>query len=232
MEATLQFLQENLPILFAHRYWFLFLGSMIEGLNTMVLGGFLVSAGSVKLWPTFSIFVAGYIVNGYIWYAVGYFAGAKSLDKWGRSKEKSRKIIEKVEEYFHRYSGRAIVITKFTFSFTIATLIMAGSLKYNLRKFTLYNIIGSVGWVALTMFVGYFFGQSYRLFIDYLRNFTYFLVFLAGAIALIYIFKNLARSAFVRSLIFNEKMKEISEKFKDSFDKFLINGSDSDEEKK
>ena len=73
---------------------------------------------------------------------------------------------------------------------------MAGSLKYNLRKFALYNFIGSVGWVAMTLFIGYFFGQSYKFFIVYLRNFTYFLVFLGGAIAVIYAIKLFMKSAF------------------------------------
>ena len=148
MEAVLQFLETSFPVLIAHKYLFLFLGAMIEGLNTMVLGGFLVSVNSIKLLPTFLLFILAYTLNGYIWYTVGYFAGAKPIDKWGRKKEKSKRVIEKVEHYFTKYSGRAIVITKFTFSLTVATLIMAGSLKYSLKKFTLYNFVGSIGWVA------------------------------------------------------------------------------------
>src|SRR3989338_9357614 len=156
----------------------------------MVLGGFLVSVGTVKLLPIFSIFTIGYILNGYLWYTIGYFAGAKPIDKWARKDKKGRQIVEKVEEYFHKYSGRAIIFTKFTFSLTIATLIMAGSLKYNLKKFSLYNFIGSVGWVSLTLFIGYFFGQSYKFFFSYIKGFTYILLFLGAAIALVYIVKS------------------------------------------
>src|SRR3989338_11321263 len=114
-------------------------------MNTIILSGFLASIGSVEFWPVLLIVLAGEILNGYMWYAVGYFGGAKPIDKWGRKDEKSRKIIEKVEEYFNRYSGRAIILTKLTFSLTIATLIMAGSLKYDFRKFHLYNFVGSLG---------------------------------------------------------------------------------------
>ncbi|OGN04979.1 MAG: hypothetical protein A2746_01335 [Candidatus Yanofskybacteria bacterium RIFCSPHIGHO2_01_FULL_44_22] len=221
MEGLLNFFQDNFPFLISHRYLFLFLGGAIEGLNTMVLGGFLASVGGIALLPIFFIFVAGYTLNGYIWYLVGYLAGAKPIDKWGRKDPKSRKIIEKVEEYFERYSGRAIVITKFTFSLTIATLIMAGSLKYNLKKFSWYNFLGSIGWVAVTLFIGYFFGQSYKFFLVYLRNLTYFIVFLGGAVALIYLLKLFFKSTFVRTLFISEKIKEFSEKIKDGFDKFL-----------
>ena len=223
MDNLFQFFQNYFPFIIDHKYLFLFLGAAIEGLNSMVLGGFLVSVGSVKLLPVFVLFVTGYVLNGFIWYTVGYFAGAKPIDKWGRKDPKSRKIIEKVEEYFEKYSGRAIIFTKFTFSLTIATLIMAGSLKYNLKKFTLYNFIGAVGWVMVTLFIGYFFGESYKFFFAYLKGFTYFIVFLAGAIALVYIIKWMFGSAFVKSLLMAEKIKEISDKIRDGLDKFLSN---------
>lgn len=221
MEPVLQFVQTYFPALVSHKYIFLFLGSAIEGFNTMILGGFLVSTGSIKLLPTFIVFTIGYILNGYGWYAVGYFAGAKPIDKWARKDPKGVRIVENVQKYFEKYSGRAIIITKFTFSLTIATLIMAGSLKYNLKKFTLYNVIGSVGWVSVTMFTGYFFGQSYKFFFTYIRGFTYFVVFLAGAIALVYILKFMFGTAFVKSLLITEKMRELSERIKDGIDKLL-----------
>ena len=226
METFFNFFQSNFPVLIHYKYLFLFLGSIFEGLNSMVLGGFLVSVGTIKLFPIFLIFTVGYILNGYLWYAVGYFAGAKPIDKWARKKDKSRKIVEKVEEYFHKYSGRAIIFTKFTFSLTIATLIMAGSLKYNLKKFSWYNFIGSVGWVSLTLFIGYFFGQSYKFFIEYLRGFTYLILFLGGAVALVYILKLTLGSAFIKALLLKEKLKEFSDKLKDGIDKFLSDKED------
>ncbi len=222
MENVLQFLQSHFPLVVEHRYTFLFLGSVIESFNIYIIGGFLVSTKVVSLLPLFFLFLVGDCINGYIWYTVGYFAGSKPIDKWGRKDPKSRKIIEKVQNYFERYSGRAIVLTKFTFSLTIATLIMAGSLKYNLRKFSLYNFIGAIGWVSLTLFTGYFFGQSYRFFFSYyLKGLTYFVIFLGGAIALVYIIKEVFKSAFIKSLIVTERIKEISEKLRVEIDKFI-----------
>lgn len=229
MEPFLLFLQSNFPALIEHKYWFMFFGAMIEGLNTMVLGGFLVSTKSVPLLPTFLVFTLGYTVNGYIWYAVGYWSGAKAIDRWARTKPKSEKVVNTVQKYFERHSGKTIVITKFTFSLTVAALIMAGSLKYNFKKFGIYNFIGSIGWVALTMFTGYFFGQSYKFFFVYLKNFTYFLVFLGGAIALIYIVKLILQSAFIKSVLLHEKVRYYSEKIKNGLEKFIagINGDNN-----
>ena len=224
MESFLLFLQNNFPAIIEHKYWFMFFGAMIEGLNSMVLGGFLVSIKSVPLLPTFLVFALGYTINGYLWYAVGYLGGAKAIDKWGRTKPKSEKIITTVQKYFEKHSGKTIIITKFTFSLTVAALIMAGSLKYNLKKFALYNFVGSVGWVSVTMFTGYFFGQSYKFFFVYLRNFTYFLVFLGSAVALIYILKLIMQSAFIKAVLMNERIRYYSEKIKNGFERFISNG--------
>lgn len=189
----------------------------------MILGGFLVSTGFILLLPIFFLFLLGEIINSYIWYFVGYFVGSKPIDRWGRSKPKSAKVISTVEKYFEKYSGRAILITKFTYSMTIATLIMAGSLKYDIKKFSLYNFIGSIGWVCMTLFTGYFFGQSYKLFAPYLKNLVYILIFLAGAITLVYVLKIIFRSAFVKSILAHEKVRYVSDKIKNGVDKLLSN---------
>ncbi len=225
MQEVLDFLQNNFPILLTHKYIFLFMGSAIEGMNTMVLGGFLVSTGFVALVPTLLIFILGETINGYIWYCVGYFAGSKPIDKWARSKPRSEKVINTVQRYFEKYSGRAILITKFTYSMTIATLIMAGSLKYDIKKFSLYNFIGSVGWVCMVLFTGYFFGQSYKLLFHYLNNFLYILVFLGGAIALVYILKFIFRLAFIKAILEHDRVKYISDKIRNGLDKLLTNGN-------
>ena len=214
----LNFLQINFPILITYKYLFLYIGSSIEGMNIMILGGFLASAGFVRVLPAFLVLIIGEMTNGYIWYTVGYFAGSKPIDKWGRSKPESEKIINTVEHYFEQYSGRALLITKFTFSFTIATEIIAGSLKYNLRKFSFYNFIGSIGWVSMTMFTGYFFGQSYKLF---LGNIIYFTIFLAGAVALIYILKFTFKSAFIKSILEHERVRYYRGRIKNGLDKFI-----------
>ena len=221
MENVIHLFESSFPTLVEYKYLFLFLGSIFEGLKSMVLGGFLVSVGTVKLVPIFLIFTIGYVFNGYLWYTVGYFAGAKPIDKWARNDKKGRKVVEKVEEYFHKYSGRAIIFTKFPFSLTIATLIMAGSFKYDLKKFSLYNFIGSIGWVMLTLFIGYFFGQSYKFFIEYLQGLSYLVLFLGGAVALVYVLKLVLGTAFVKSLFLTEKLRELSDKLKDGIDKLL-----------
>lgn len=224
MHAVLGFIETHAPYLIEFKYFFLFLGGAIEGMNTLVLGGFLASVGQVKLWLIIPLLIGAHTINGYLWYTVGYFGGAKALDRWGHKSKLSHQIINTIEDHFKRYSGRAIMFSKFTFSLEITTMILSGSLKYNLRKFSKYNFYGSVGWVLMAVFVGYFFGQGFKLFFSIIKNFTILLVFLGGAIAIIYLIKIWIKKYYVRYLYIQKKVNEWREKLRHGLDDFLSNG--------
>ena len=221
MESFLIFLQDHAPYLISYKYFFLFLGGLIEGMNVLVLAGFIASSGQINLWVILPILIFAHFLNGCGWYLVGYLGGAKALDKWGHKNKLSHQVINRIQEYFEKYSGRAIMFAKFTFSLEIATMILSGSLKYNLKKFFKYNLYGSIGWVFMTVFIGYFFDESFKIFFSFIKDFTLFLIFLAIAIALIYIIKVLLKRYFVRYLFIQQKIKEWTEKIRDGLNGIL-----------
>ncbi len=221
MESVLIFLQTHIPELVEHKYLFLFIAAAIEGLSTMVLGGFLVSVDAIRFWPAFAVLVIGHSINGTLWYLVGRFAGSRPIDRFIRNDEKGRKVMDQVDFYFHKYSVRAIIITKFTLSLTIATSIMAGSLKYNFKRFSLFNFIGSLSWTIVPMSVGMFFGQSYQALFKYALNFMFFVIFLAAAITLTYVFKYLIKNKFVKRMTIAQKLRELGERIKENIDEMI-----------
>jgi membrane protein DedA with SNARE-associated domain len=211
MESLFELIQNNIPWLIEYKYIFFFIGATLEGFSTMVLGGFLASVGGLNKTLLFFVMSTGYILNGFAWYLVGLGGGATALDKWGHRHKISHDVIDKVGMYFNQHSGKAIILTKFTFGFTIAIMIMAGSFRYNIKKFFLYNSMGSLGWAGLTMGVGYFFGESLKLLADAVKNFTLFLVFLAGAIAVLYLIKTILKKYFKFTIKWNERLKQLRE---------------------
>lgn len=213
-------IQVSFPILVQYKYLFLFIATFIEGFNSIILAGFLASLGTVAVIPVILICIVGDFFNGWGWYAVGYFGGSKPIDRWGRNKPKTRKIIETVERYFQQYSGRAIIFTKLTWSLTIATMIMAGSFRYNFKKFSYYNFIGGLGWVGITFSVGYVFGKGYKA-VNLVNNIGYIILFFIGASVLVYILKVIFKSKFIQSLYAMERLRDLSEKFKNGIDKFM-----------
>ncbi|MBX4211504.1 MAG: DedA family protein [Candidatus Yanofskybacteria bacterium] len=221
MEQVLHILENYFPFIVNHKYVFFFFGSALEGLNLMVLAGFLVSAGRLHFVPVMIALVAGYMVNGYLWYGAGYFGGARVLDYLLKHNTKRQKAFGRLKEYFEEHTGKAIVFTKMTFSFTILVLTLAGSLRYGLKKFSIYNFIGSVGWAALTFSAGYFFGEGYQLLFDYWRNIGYFILSIVIAIAFVYGLKLLGRSVFIKSLLAQVRLEELNDKIQEGLEKML-----------
>ena len=226
METIFYFLQNHFPVLFSYKYFFVFAGSAIEGFNVQILAGFLIGVGALKVLPTFLITVAGQFLNGFLWYGIGYFAGAKPLDYWTKRHKKSRKALEQVNEYFIKHSGKALVLTRLTVSFTVVTLITAGSLKYNLKKFSLYNLIGGIGWSIITLGFGYFFGGSFKYIFKYIANATMLVLglFIVGFI-IYFIFKFVNKSI-VRALEINGMVHDLGDKMIVNIDKFLAADED------
>ena len=220
MDQLLNIIQSHFPLLEQYKYLWLFIGSAIEGFNIIIFAGFLASIDAVGVVRAFLVCLAGEFLNGCMWYAVGYFGGSRPIDKWGRNDEKRRGVIEMVERYFHRYSGRAIIFTKLTWSLTIVTMIMAGSFKYGFKKFAWYNFIGGLGWTTLTFTIGYVFGEGYKA-TNLVNNIGYAALFLLLAIGIIFLLKVIFKSKFVQSMATMERLRAIGERIREGIDRMM-----------
>ena len=67
------------------------------------------------------------------------------------------------------YGGMALILGRFFPIIRTFAPIFAGVVKVDLRKFTLYNIIGSVAWVVTLCLSGYFLGIKYPAIRNYLQ---------------------------------------------------------------
>ena len=65
------------------------------------------------------------------------------------------------EEFYSKYGGMALVLGRFFPIIRTFAPIFAGVVKVNFRKFTLYNLIGSITWVTTLTLTGFFLGRKY-----------------------------------------------------------------------
>jgi len=151
-----------LNLLSEHRYIFSFLGALFEGTYIMILTGVLFKFGYFKFWGLITALTAGYFLNGVGFYLIGRIGGHRVLEKWGKRLHITRKLLEKLEEYFKKHSIKTLFIARITYGLSIPTFIIAGSFKMRLRKFFLVNLIGGLIWVFTMLGLGYVFGVSYK----------------------------------------------------------------------
>ncbi len=148
----------------------LFFGFFLPGDYLLFMAGLLCSSGMIDVsigTLLISVIVAG-ILGNYTGYWFGYRTGPVLFSRHDSFFFKKRYVII-AEEFYARYGGMALVLGRFFPIIRTFAPIFAGVVKVNLKKFTLYNIIGSVAWVSTFILSGYFLGRKYPQIKDYLE---------------------------------------------------------------
>jgi membrane protein DedA with SNARE-associated domain len=159
----MSFLQQVLGFLSFSRYAVVFVLCIVEGPVVMITSGFLYRLGQFSLLPLYFSMVGGDFVADLGWYAVGRFGAWPLIDRYGKYFNITPKIILRVEKRFKTYQNKILFISKITmgFGFALATLIVAGLLRVDFKKYALLNFLGGFIWTAFLIAIGYFFGNVY-----------------------------------------------------------------------
>lgn len=163
-----------------------FFGFFLPGDYLLVLAGILCAAGMVDV-PIYtlviSLILAG-ILGNYTGYWFGYRTGPV-LFKRNESFFFKKRYVTMAEAFYSKYGGMALVLGRFFPIIRTFAPIFAGVVKVNFRKFTLYNIIGSVLWVTTLTLTGFFLGRKYPDEIKFYLKYVILGLILATTIPLI-----------------------------------------------
>ncbi len=121
-------------------------------------GVFSVEGAGLNLAASLIVFYAAAILGNTSNYWIARFFGSRIIDS-GRIKSLTPERMAKLDEFFDKYGGLTIVITRFMPIFRTFGPFVAGTGHMNFGKFTFYNSIGGIAWVSLFILIGYFFGN-------------------------------------------------------------------------
>jgi len=107
--------------------------------------------------------IAGDTANYWIGHAVGprVFSGESS-------RFLNKEHLERTHRFYEKYGGKTIIIARFMPIIRTFAPFVAGVGSMNYARFTLYNIVGGLAWVAIFIVGGYLFGNIPMV----KRNFT------------------------------------------------------------
>ncbi|MDO4502252.1 MAG: VTT domain-containing protein [Coriobacteriia bacterium] len=120
-------------------------------------GVFSADGGGLNLFVTLAVFYVAAILGNTSNYWIARFFGSRIIDS-GKVKALTPERMAKLDDFFERFGGLTIVITRFMPFFRTFAPFIAGTGHMNFGKFTLFNAVGGIAWVSLFVLVGYFFG--------------------------------------------------------------------------
>ncbi len=162
--------QENLSTLGPIALLIVFAAIFAE---TGLLVGFFLPGDSL-LFPV-GLMVASHAIDFPIWFVclvvsvaafagdqTGYFIGRKAgpaIFNKPDSKFFSQKNVSRTNSFFERYGSRAIILAHFVPVMRTFVPVAAGVGQMSHRRFTMFNVIGVIGWATGVTLLGFFLGR-------------------------------------------------------------------------
>lgn len=148
----------------------LFFGFFLPGDYLLFLAGLFCALGQidVSIYTLCLGLLGAGILGNYTGYWFGYKTGPmlfKRKDSWLFK----RKYVIMAEEFYHKYGGLALIIGRFVPIIRTFAPIFAGVVRLDMRRFTIYNIVGAVIWVSILTLSGYFLGMRFPNVIHYIE---------------------------------------------------------------
>jgi len=148
----------------------LFFGFFLPGDYLLFTAGLLCGTKdlNVNIFMLLSAVTVAAIAGYFAGYASGRMAGPR-LFKRENSLLFRKSHLLKAKSFFKKYGAQSLVAGRFLPIIRTFAPILAGATKLDLKKFSLYNIIGSFLWVWILIPIGYFLGRKYPQIINYLE---------------------------------------------------------------
>jgi membrane-associated protein len=148
----------------------LFLGFFLPGDYLLFLAGILTAAGIIHV-PIY-VLVPSLIVSAVLGNYTGYWFGYRTGPVLSNRKDSfffKKRYITVAEEFYAKYGGMALILGRFFPIVRTFAPIFAGIVKLDIKKFSLYNIVGGIAWVTTLTLAGYFLGRRFPELKDYMQ---------------------------------------------------------------
>ncbi|BBC23024.1 DedA family protein [Pseudanabaena sp. ABRG5-3] len=126
----------------------------------------------IQVLPAIAVGVIGTIVGAIPWYYAGLLLGQQRLqllaERYGKWIGISSEDIGKSVRWFKKHGAKAVFLGRLVPGIRTLISIPAGISKMSIIPFFFYSTIGTIGWVSLLTYAGYFLGKNYALVEKYI----------------------------------------------------------------
>lgn len=114
--------------------------------------------GGMDIFVLIGVLAAAAILGNMLNYQIGRFFGPKVFH-WENSRFFNRNALIKTHAFYEKHGGKTLVLSRFLPLFRTFAPFVAGIGAMSYAKFTLFNLIGAISWVAALSFAGYWLGN-------------------------------------------------------------------------
>jgi membrane-associated protein len=129
--------------------------------------GAFAALGSLDITTVFIVLALAAVVGNLANYGIGKFVGPKIFAQ-EKVRFLNKEYLEKTHHFYEKHGGKTIILTRFLPIFRTFAPFVAGIGAMTFWRFFAYNLVGGLGWVAIFIFGGYYFGNLPMV----KRNFT------------------------------------------------------------
>lgn len=131
-----------------------FVGMFVPGATLISIGGFLASQDYLNTWDIIFFATIGAILGDFFSYSLGRWGGGWMKEK----KVININILNHGEAFFNKYGNTSIFWGRFFGPIRAIIPFIAGLSRMKQGPFIFWNILSSICWAILNVFLGYFSG--------------------------------------------------------------------------
>lgn len=163
----------NLPDLVrAYGYWFVFLGTVLEGETVLVLGMLAAHQGLLNPWLVAMAAMIGTYLGDLGYYVIGLRYGRVLLDRFPKLDAK----VQRVKAWIFRHDIAIIVVNRFLYGMRIAAPVALGMSSVPTWRFLAFNVLGAAVWTAVIGGLGYLLGSALQLLLEDVKKHVHLIV--------------------------------------------------------
>jgi membrane protein DedA with SNARE-associated domain/diacylglycerol kinase family enzyme len=138
-----------------------FVGLAVPGETAVVVGGVVAERGGVELVPLIGLVWIAAAAGDLVSFLLGRRLGRPFLERHGPRFHLGPDRLERVDRFYHRHGGKAVLLGRFTGLIRAVSPFVAGASGLGLRRFVAWSAAGALLWATTFILVGYGFSESF-----------------------------------------------------------------------